>query len=553
MLQYVIGPKGLHELASEQNMTSILSETLPKYKFTARSSESRADIESIGEYSPSTHASYMRLSQSRWARMRDMAGQISSSAEHQTLKSLASLAYEVRRSTSFRIMLEQLSRRGRGHVSKIVEKVGKLARFYRSAITFAHTAVEFGSNSDTFIVKAVTSRPQSVNILSSVTVDQLRRRLPPPSRKLESHAGDARRLLRRWKQYVVHAEMLLLLFYEEHPEISKVKDYIGISKRSCFLCANFIRFHKVFTVEGGHQQLYCLWTLPAFINFPNESQSKRFSNALKDLCSLVETKVAAICAFSYRPFPFHTESVANFSRLSLLKWPSALEKSRTTADFQLDALSSFASHSQLTKCEDVVGALQPSRAQVIAKADAIPSDQDFNRRFEDTIEVGATKLSPPQDEDKGADSDKSKEFSVLEPVPQDLEAPAVATEQQVRLQGRRNRRRHRSRYQHRSNQLSSNLRENARGKVTTRRQRADEPIRPRKSRRKAKVRQVNIQRNRNKAIHKSAGIAPSHGHTKPKLSRLDESKEVGCLQMAFSCLWTFRMLFQCIFQHIEET
>lgn len=41
---------------------------------------------------------------------------MSSSTEHQVVKSLASLAYEVRHSTSFRTMLQHLTERGRGDV-----------------------------------------------------------------------------------------------------------------------------------------------------------------------------------------------------------------------------------------------------------------------------------------------------------------------------------------------------------------------------------------------------------------------------------------------------
>jgi hypothetical protein len=59
---------------------------------------------------------YMRLSQSRWTQMLAIVSQMSSSTEDQVVKSLASLAYEVRHSTSFRTMLQHLTWRGRGDV-----------------------------------------------------------------------------------------------------------------------------------------------------------------------------------------------------------------------------------------------------------------------------------------------------------------------------------------------------------------------------------------------------------------------------------------------------
>jgi hypothetical protein len=74
-----------------------------------------ADLK-LGEYSSSTHIDYMRLSQSRWTQMLAIVSQMSSSTEHQVVKSLVSLAYEVRHSTSFRTMLQHLTWRGRGDV-----------------------------------------------------------------------------------------------------------------------------------------------------------------------------------------------------------------------------------------------------------------------------------------------------------------------------------------------------------------------------------------------------------------------------------------------------
>lgn len=58
-----------------------------------------ADL-NLGKYSSSTHMDYMRLSQSYWTQMLAVVSQMSSSTEHQFVKSLASLAYEVRHSTS---------------------------------------------------------------------------------------------------------------------------------------------------------------------------------------------------------------------------------------------------------------------------------------------------------------------------------------------------------------------------------------------------------------------------------------------------------------------
>lgn len=55
------------------------------------------------------------------------------------------------------------------------------------------------------------------------------KRAPALSGKLTSRAVEIQRLLRRWRKYIVHAKMLLLIFYEEHPEITLATNYLGTS------------------------------------------------------------------------------------------------------------------------------------------------------------------------------------------------------------------------------------------------------------------------------------------------------------------------------------
>jgi hypothetical protein len=445
--------------------------------------------------------------------------QMSSSTEHQVVKSLASLAYEVRHSTSFRTMLQHLTWGERGNVLRIIEKIGKVARFYRSAITFVHTAAEFCTNSDGFAVEAVSSKLQSVNVLSSRTVDQLNKRLPASSIKLKAHSAEAQRLLKRWKKYVVHAEMLLLLFYEEHPEISKVKNYIGISKRSCFLCASFIRFHQVFTMEGDHKQLYCLWTLPASVSFQNEAQRKRFSNALRDLCRLVEEKKAAICALSYRPFAYNTESVANFSRVSLLKWPRFLDLSRTPPDLEAEVVSSFAPPSHLSECEDSVGALQGDHTHTSLERDPVAENPAFNSRFGDVVEVSETERNEPQEGGK-EEKLEGEEVTVLEPVPRELEVLGVALTQQARPRRRRRRKQHR-RADRRHNCQLSTMRERAKDNRITRHRKGEVLFKTRNLPPETKIRQFNPHRDRNRPAY----VAISRGTTKSRSCSVDEDDE----------------------------
>lgn len=113
-------------------------------------------------------------------------------------------------------------------------------------------------------------------------------------------------------------------------------NYIGISRRSCYLCASFIRSHNVFAVEGQHQQLYCLWMLLAEIRFGSQGQGANFVRALAELQSLFVQRVAKVSLPLYRPLAFHKESVVNFSRATIIARARSLENLNAVAEFKED-------------------------------------------------------------------------------------------------------------------------------------------------------------------------------------------------------------------------
>ena len=210
----------------------------------------------------------------------------------------------------------------------------------------------------------------------------------------------------------------------------------------------------------------------------------------------------------------------------------------------------------MTDCRDIIGTLQGDRTQASLETDTIARDQAFSRCFGDTDEASVTELDVARDygkEDVKDENEEEKEEeaaanAVLEPLPRELEASGVATTQQSRPKKGRSEKRHKSRYRHRNYHLSPTIKEQAKQNRTTRRRRGDEFVKTGKSPRKAKVGQFTRERKRNKAMQRSARVASSHRTSKSKVSRVDESEEVGCLPTAFSCLWMFTMLFQCTFQ-----
>lgn len=68
-------------------------------------------------------------------------------------------------------------------------------------------------------------------------------------------------------QLPVHAEMQLLNFYDNNPERRPSFRFIGVSKKSCFLCQQFLISHpQSFGVSSCHQKLYLAWRPPPAAN-----------------------------------------------------------------------------------------------------------------------------------------------------------------------------------------------------------------------------------------------------------------------------------------------
>ncbi|KAK1469740.1 hypothetical protein CMEL01_01507 [Colletotrichum melonis] len=61
----------------------------------------------------------------------------------------------------------------------------------------------------------------------------------------------------------VHAEMQLIGFYDRNPELMPSFRFMGVSKKSCFLCHRFLQDHPIsFSVSSCHQKLYLAWRSP---------------------------------------------------------------------------------------------------------------------------------------------------------------------------------------------------------------------------------------------------------------------------------------------------
>ncbi|KAK3298729.1 uncharacterized protein B0H64DRAFT_81498 [Chaetomium fimeti] len=92
----------------------------------------------------------------------------------------------------------------------------------------------------------------------------------------------------------VHAEMQLLQLYIHPPKIGSVGssavDYIGCSKKSCFLCWHFLALFGGVKTRGSHGKLYNLWGLPDFQGLPM-AQMEQIIRSVRDLESLLRAEI----------------------------------------------------------------------------------------------------------------------------------------------------------------------------------------------------------------------------------------------------------------------
>ncbi|KIW16613.1 hypothetical protein PV08_03801 [Exophiala spinifera] len=85
----------------------------------------------------------------------------------------------------------------------------------------------------------------------------------------------------------VHAEMQLLNFYDSNPTRTPPFRFIGVSKRSCFLCQTFLGRHpQSFGITSSHQKLYLTWRPP-----PTTSPAiyRQYKTIIRDLSTAMES------------------------------------------------------------------------------------------------------------------------------------------------------------------------------------------------------------------------------------------------------------------------
>jgi hypothetical protein len=124
--------------------------------------------------------------------------------------------------------------------------------------------------------------------------------------KLEKHLGTQHvetRLRRACPpNLTLHAEMQMVVFYEGKPGLAPHLRLIGTSKKACFLCNKYLRYHPLqLQASACHQKIYPSWMPPPYYNVPGNSAQRPFINLSRDIEKLTRQDLKVALTAPTRP------------------------------------------------------------------------------------------------------------------------------------------------------------------------------------------------------------------------------------------------------------
>lgn len=345
--------------------------------------EAPQDVQRLGGRCRENHALYMQTCEERLNQLRGLCSELAQPSTNPNLQNLMLLterAYDVRRSSSFKQFLQSNLQKPKkleaitSLVDGILERLGKISRFYRAATTFTAVGIKLLSRNMAIQVQGIPAPKFQIAELSDRTPTQLRIRGGYKYASCAEHQLQDK--ISRWPKYRLHSEMQLLIFYQENSDILPQDRYVGCDKLSCYLCHSFIKSHGQFEVKGCHQSLYSLWTVPDVVTFENEARAEVFRSALRSLCEDLEHKMTAMrdMQTTRKILSTNNESVANLSRLSLPLIISMAEPAPTLPTAYEDVLSDGQNYS----VEGEIPAAPPTSLGMIPEVPLLEHSLDNN-------------------------------------------------------------------------------------------------------------------------------------------------------------------------------
>jgi hypothetical protein len=124
---------------------------------------------------------------------------------------------------------------------------------------------------------------------------------------------------------VAHAELQMINFYDHNPQQKPRLKFIGVSKKTCYLCSVFLAAHpEAFCVSSCHQKLYLSWIPPPAAN---PKVYKKYKAITVDMSKRMEAiaRQDLVGRLGLRRYPVPADSTAGVSL-------SGLTESRSLED-----------------------------------------------------------------------------------------------------------------------------------------------------------------------------------------------------------------------------
>lgn len=152
------------------------------------------------------------------------------------------------------------------------EDLAFIRRPWRAAGTFCHAAQEI----DKF-------QKVRVQLLTSYPSKSLRSFPPRPNKRAQVSAKLQRKYDVEIKKVKwVHAEMRVMTYLLSQGIEARSFPYLGVSKKTCFLCGSMLQNMGHFQTRANHGKIYAQWTLPAFA-VVTQPDFLRIEGAVQDL------------------------------------------------------------------------------------------------------------------------------------------------------------------------------------------------------------------------------------------------------------------------------
>lgn len=115
----------------------------------------------------------------------------------------------------------------------------------------------------------------------------------------------------------LHCEIQLLKYLTRPGRPRGSCDYIGCSKKSCWLCWQFMGHFGSFTTKDAHRMIYPMWSVPSAVLLSDARMAEATGNTYNDMLRLIQEKMLHGREFSLRQNITHTSPRLLFSPSTL--------------------------------------------------------------------------------------------------------------------------------------------------------------------------------------------------------------------------------------------